>query len=181
MRVMIEVELKVRADHAQVRRALQRLGAQPLGVEWDEDLYFNAPHRDFRQSDEALRIRVRGRGGILTYKGPKLDPSSKTREELEVEVRDWQRLRDILLKLGFGEVAWVRKRRERFRVDPFVVALDLVEGLGEFVEVEAESDGPFEDLLTRAKELLRSLGLPQETIRRSYLELLLEREQPENI
>ncbi|RLA83587.1 MAG: class IV adenylate cyclase, partial [Deltaproteobacteria bacterium] len=133
---MIEVELKVRADINRARERLQGLGASPEGIEFQHDLYFNAPWRDFSRSDEALRIRIKGEGGLLTYKGPKIDPLSKTREEIEVEVSDWRQARQLLLRLGFEEVGEVKKWRERYEIGGFTVSLDRVEGLGEFVEVE---------------------------------------------
>ncbi len=170
---VIEVELKVRADLQKVRKRLQDLGAFLKGFEVEEDLYFNSPWRDFSQSDEALRIRIRGKGGILTYKGPKLDSLSKTREEIEVEVSDWHETKRLLLKLGFKEVGRVRKWRERYELGELVVSLDRVEGLGEFVEVEAKAEGNYSRLLRKALELLEILGVSEEPIRESYLEMLL--------
>ncbi|MDD4250440.1 MAG: CYTH domain-containing protein, partial [Methanosarcina sp.] len=44
---MIEVEVKVKADHSQVRSILQKLGAIKIGIENQSDTYFAAPYRDF--------------------------------------------------------------------------------------------------------------------------------------
>jgi len=74
---MIEVEVKVRADHSQVRSVLQKLGAIKIGIENQSDTYFAAPYRDFAKTDEALRIRSLDGKAVLTYKGPKLDKVSK--------------------------------------------------------------------------------------------------------
>jgi len=172
---MVEVEVKARGELGRVREALLELGAEAQGAGEEWDLYFNAPDRDFSKTDEALRIRVRGGRGVLTYKGPKLDRRSKSRREVEVEVGDWEAMRELLGRLGYREVTWVRKVRERYRLGAFTVSLDKVEGLGEFVEVEAKAEGPYGDLLDEAFRLLERLGLaPEEAIRTSYLEMLLQ-------
>jgi len=180
---MYEVELKVRATHGDVRQRLQELGAQPLGTVVQEDTYYDAPHRDFAETDEALRVRretpeVGEPRALLTYKGPLVDDGSKTREEAETEVADGAAAADVLAGLGFEPAATVRKERERYTVDGYAVTLDAVDGLGEFVEVEARADVErFEDVATAregAVEVVERLGLdPGEGIRTSYLGLLL--------
>lgn len=172
---MTEVELKARGDLKGVRERLRVIGAAYLGEEIEEDLYLDHPVRSFAVTDEALRIRIKGKGGILTYKGPRLDPLSKSREELEVEVSDWRALMGILLRLGFREVGRVQKSRERYRLGAFVVCLDRVEGLGEFVEVEGRAEGDHRGLLQEALALMADLGLKGPWIRASYLEMLFDK------
>src|SRR5947209_1900997 len=60
-----------------------------LGAAWHEpvqqvDTYFAHPARDFAATDEALRIRSVGEQNFVTYKGPKIDKTTKTRHELEL-------------------------------------------------------------------------------------------------
>ena len=182
---MYEVEVKVRAEHGTVRDRLAELDADPLGGVTQVDTYFGAPHRDFAETDEALRIRRETRHedrpdaeteAQLTYKGPLVDDDSKTREEIEAGVENGDDVTAILESVGFDPAATVRKDRERFAYDGFTVTLDAVTDLGEFVEVETEVadevavDAARED----AFELLRSLDLdPADQIRTSYLGLLL--------
>ncbi len=55
---MIEVEVKAHATNLdEIEKKVIEIGASRRGEEYQEDLYFNAPHRDFAQTDEALRIR----------------------------------------------------------------------------------------------------------------------------
>jgi len=56
---MIEVEVKAHAPCSfdQLEEKLHKLGAVRIREEYQEDTYFNAPHRDFAVTDEALRIR----------------------------------------------------------------------------------------------------------------------------
>ncbi|MGM0685281.1 MAG: class IV adenylate cyclase, partial [Halobacteriota archaeon] len=114
---MFEVEIKVPADVDAVRERLREAGAERVGARRQRDDYYDAPHRDFAETDEALRVRREtplpdgiGSGDAtaksgdgtressdsptgpettkITYKGPLLDEGSKTRAEHETEVAD---------------------------------------------------------------------------------------------
>ena len=85
----------------------------------------------------------------------------------------------MLAALGFSSVAELRKRRRLasvpWRGATIEAALDEVEGLGAFVELELTADeGGIEEARTRIASLASRLGLSNSE-RRSYLELLLER------
>ena len=76
----LEVEQKFRvADLDAVATLLQEMGVVAQPPVEETDLYFQHPARDFAASDEALRIRQKAGVCFLTYKGPKLDPLTKTR------------------------------------------------------------------------------------------------------
>jgi len=188
---MYEVELKLRVDHGTVRAALDDAGATFDRRVRQVDTYYDAPHRDFAETDEALRLREEtrdpgGRAGAdgapdpttrLTYKGPLVEAASKTREEHETAVANSDEASDILSGLGFEPAAVVEKDRTFFEFDGYAVSLDRVDGLGEFVEVEAEVTESDEVPAVRegAAAVLRDLGLePDDQIRTSYLGLLLD-------
>ncbi|CCQ35551.1 adenylate cyclase domain protein [Natronomonas moolapensis 8.8.11] len=175
---MYEVELKVRAEHDRLRPRLESMDAAPDGTVSQVDTYYDHPVREFAETDEALRIRREtddsGERAKVTYKGPLVDAASKTREELETGVDDGDTMAGVLESVGFEPAATVEKRRERFRCGEYTVALDTVDGLGEFVEVETEAEA-VESAREGAVELLERLGLdPADGIRTSYLGLLLD-------
>jgi adenylate cyclase class 2 len=172
---MIEVEVKVRASHDEVEERLEELGAVRVAEKTQKDTYFAAPHRDFAQTDEALRVRRENGEAYITYKGPKLDEETKTREEHETHVGDAEEARAIFESLGFEEFGTVKKQRTVYELDGATVTLDDVEGLGEFVEIEIGAEGDAETEEARAEILgtLERLGLnPDNSVRDSYLELL---------
>ena len=175
---MYEVELKVEADHDAVRDRLAALDAEHLGSVTQTDTYYDAPHRNFAETDEAFRIRRETSDGEthaeLTYKGPKVDPHSKTREEIETVVESGENTDSIVRALGFEEAAVVTKERDRYRLDGYTVTLDTVDGAGEFVEVETEAEA-IEAAREGAMDVLAELGLdPGDQKRTSYLGLLLD-------
>ncbi|MDD2666090.1 MAG: class IV adenylate cyclase [Methanocellales archaeon] len=175
---MIEVEIKLPLKDKEVaRRKLKELGAHPIGAEKQMDIYYNAPHRNLAETDEALRIRF-SKDASLTYKGPKLDKMSKTREEIVVSIADADQTSAILKALGFDEVARITKHRETYRLNDFMIMIDNVFGLGTFMEIEASvpKEGDYRSAQDRIFGLLDRLGLKKEdTIRESYLELILDR------
>ncbi|ACS33361.1 class IV adenylate cyclase [Thermococcus gammatolerans] len=180
---MIEVELKGYADDSVFERVREEF--RLIRREYHEDTYYQHPCRDFSKTDEALRIRIRRFNGhfeaFLTYKGPKIDSVSKTREEIEVQINDPDEHARILEALGFTEVLTVEKIREKYYVEKGItLTLDEVEGLGKFVEVEAltEDKRKVPELVEKLKKILFDLGVTRFE-RRSYLELLLGRAEDE--
>jgi adenylate cyclase class 2 len=171
---MLEIEIKTRSkNNSQVEKVLLDRGATPMGEQDQVDEYFNHPCRDFAETDEALRLRKDSKGKI-TYKGPKIDRFTKTREEIEMEIDDLDKMAAILVHLGFRSVARVKKKRKEYVLDGVTVSLDSVEGLGDFVELEVQGNDPAEGR-SRVERLRDQLGLAGSE-RRSYLEMLLVEE-----
>ena len=178
----IEVEQKFRvSDLPALERALADLQGSARKVSVQVDCYFAHPSRDFARTDEALRLRRVGESNYITYKGPKLDATTKTRHEIEIALPDGQQSAaeagELLVALGFARVAEVTKRRTHFTVPwgewEIEISLDDVAGLGNFVELEIMAT---EEQMPAARDsllsLARRLGLAGSE-RRSYLELLL--------
>lgn len=177
---MYEVELKLRADHDDLREALAAHRADHVDSRTQTDTYYDAPHRDFAETDEALRIRheTPENGEVvtkITYKGPLVESESKTREEHETVVDSEAALEGVLSGLGFEPAATVEKDREFYALEGYTISLDDVTGLGEFVEIEREAtESEVEAVREGAVDLLGDLGLDaSDQIRTSYLGLLL--------
>lgn len=179
-----EVELKFRVDdHAQVTRQLAVRGVLAGPPTAQEDLYLAHPLRDFAKSDEALRLRRDGESNYLTYKGPKHGGPTKTREEIELAFSEGSEARADCLKvferLGFRAILEVRKTRLTYRLShggrTMTVALDRVEGLGSFAEVEtlAAHESDLAAAQQAVLNLAGVLGLT-DVERRSYLRMSLE-------
>src|SRR5882672_7598822 len=151
---MLEIEVKYRvADFQPIEDRLRSWKAALAEDRHDADAYYNAPHRDFAKTDEALRVRRIGERNLITYKGPRIDRTTKTRTEIEIPLADGAEPADglerILQALSFRAVAVVRKhrrvyelKREDFEIE---VCLDEVDSVGRYVEVEIVADEPVLD------------------------------------
>ena len=189
---MYEVEQKFRVtDPGVIDERLVALAARFREPVEQVDRYFNHPCRDFARTDEALRIRRVGDDVAVTWKGPRIDSDTKTRREMELGLaaveplpggpRGGQatldRWTELFEALGFRRVRDVAKRRRAARVPwqgtEAEVALDSVDGLGEFVELELQaSQGEVPQAIACLESLARALGC-EGVERQSYLELLI--------
>ncbi|MHA1409267.1 MAG: class IV adenylate cyclase [Candidatus Odinarchaeia archaeon] len=176
---MIEVEVKIKLDDKnRFLENIKKFGAIKLQSQVEEDIYFQHPLRDFSKTDEALRIRKVDGKFTLTYKGPKLGEMTKTREEINVYIEDGERMKNLLVKLGFKHLQKITKKREIYRLGEIEIFVDHVDGLGDYVEFEILTTDKNEISLNEKKifNLLSQVGLGDEKlITKSYLELILER------
>jgi len=117
---MYEVEVKVPADlepFATVSRPSRRRLAVPSSRSTP---ITTRPHREFAETDEALRIRSERPEDApdetrVTYRGPLVDDESKTRKEVETSVADRETMDAILSNLGFEPAATVRRAESASR------------------------------------------------------------------
>ena len=177
---MLEVELKVRIPSpGPVRERLVRMNAESRGRVHEHDVYYNAPHRDFAVTDEAVRVRYGNGRAVVTYKGPKIRSYGlKAREELNIAVESGESFEQMLMRLGFTRTLTVDKERETYRLGAATVSLDEVEGLGTFAEIEVIAREGAGDPAAAIGQIAREIGVEGEPILASYLELLLAAQAP---
>ncbi len=195
---MIEVEIKVKISDPDLMRKnfKENNGIYNLSLD-HEDTYFNMPKglRDFKQTDEALRLRksiefkrddkakAQKINYFITYKGKKIDKSTKTREEIEVKIDEIEDMKTLLKLLGFREVFTVVKKRELYdfmfndsKIEALIDYIPILEQ--HFVEVELITESL--DNVEKSKDILfqflNKFGIKkQESIRKSYLELISDK------
>lgn len=178
-----EVELKFRLDDLPaVESKLREIGAKEEATVSHVDRYFNHPARDFRQTDEAFRIRSVGETNCVTYKGAKIGSVAKTRHEIEVGIAEGadaaKQFADIVSLLSFRFVREVKKTRRSLSLDwqnrSYELALDFVSTLGNFLEIELIAEAAERENAEAAVwELAKALGLAVAEPR-SYLDMLIE-------
>ena len=105
-----EVEVKYRLT-PEAKACVDKLGCEFCEPVQQCDTYFAHPQRNFKETDEALRIRQVDDRAWVTYKGPKLDQETKTRRELEFSIADAAEHTALFEVLGFRAVGSVRKQR----------------------------------------------------------------------
>ncbi|OPX64534.1 class IV adenylate cyclase [Methanoregula sp. PtaB.Bin085] len=172
---MLEVELKVRVPSLDcVRDLLRKNGAEQLGRVHEHDIFYNAPHRDFGKTDEAVRVRYTDDHAVVTYKGPKIKRFGlKAREELNFAVESGGTFEKMLERLGFTRTLEVNKWRENYRLGNVSVCLDDVAGLGTFAEIEVMAEDGADNPASVIEKMAKEIGVTGEPILESYLEMLL--------
>lgn len=176
---MIEVEIKAKIqDPKKAFEKIKEIGGEYSHSEIQRDIYFNGEHTDFRESDEALRIREIPIGddfkNVLTYKGPKLNTESKTRKEVEVEIENKEKMTEILISLGYKPSAIVNKVRRIFKYEDYIITVDKLKELGYYMEIEYITNNT-EDIDYIQKKIFTifdKLGINDGFEKTSYLELL---------
>jgi len=182
-----EVEIKYRVeDIATLERQLQQWGGTEFGEQvTDYDSFFQHPCRNFVQTDECLRLRNRvfpdgTSEHSLTYKGPKIDAVTKTRQEIEMPVAEPERWESLLTALGFCKSASLHKFRRRQKLTVNHRQVDFVfdtlpalpESGRQFLEMETlATEDNLEECRSLLLDIAGQLGL-REPIRESYLKLV---------
>ncbi|MCX7666208.1 MAG: class IV adenylate cyclase [Gemmataceae bacterium] len=181
---MLEIEIKYRLDAPETVRAFfTNSGVRFLETRQDADYYLNAPDRDFARTDEALRLRRIGRENFLTYKGPRYDTTTKTRREIELELKPGEEVAEGFLQLfqalGYRLVQVVKKLRHLYQFPyqgyEILFCWDEVQGLGNYLELEILApQSEYEPAKKLLFDLAQKMGLT-ELENRSYLEMILGR------
>ena len=195
---MIEVEIKVAISNPDsLKENLKKLNGKYIISLDHEDTYFNMPRklRNFKKTDEALRLRksiefnkynkenttlIRA---FITYKGKRIDQTTKTREEIEVEIKNLEKMKKLFENLGFREIFTVKKERElyefNFKNEKIEVLIDFLPILNQnFMEAEVIVESKKEVPLVKEKvfEFLKKFGISKtDSIRESYLELIAKK------
>jgi adenylate cyclase class IV len=163
------IEIKVRvADLGAACDAVRGLGALPHVIEEQTDRYYAL--------DGGRRLKLRsiagGRAELIDYARPEAS-GVRASDYTVTPLRD----ADGACAVARGEsLVVVRKRREVLLLDNVRIHLDVVDGLGTFLELEAVIDAAHDDAVCRARvaSIMAALGLREaDCIRASYAELLL--------
>lgn len=184
--VEVEVKIPVRSLEDTVKR-LKQCGFCLAGACREEDVYYNSAYYDLREQDKALRIRrvtdldTGKTRAEFNCKGPKLDQVSVSRTELEMRLETPEIMERILEELTFLPVPCaVRKTRFTYTKGRITAAVDQVEGLGNYLELEiiGQGEGQRPACLKEIEAIMKELGYEQkDTIRNSYLSMLQKKEK----
>ena len=135
MALTTNIEIKARcADLAAAREVAQRVATARVGLDRQVDTYFRT-----RAGRLKLRESALSGGQLVPYLRPD-DEGPKRSDYQVVPVSDAVGLKRILGEI-LGVHAVVTKEREIFLCENVRIHLDRVEELGDFLELEAVTDG----------------------------------------
>jgi predicted adenylyl cyclase CyaB len=165
----IEIKARIASVAALRARAASLASGGPTEILQD-DTFFNCPAGRLK-----LRTFANNTGELIFYRrsderGPKESYYVRT------PTTDPDSLRETL-SLAYGAVGRVRKHRTLFLVGRIRVHLDVVEDLGEFLELEVvlRDDETPDSGVREAEDLMQRLGVqPSQLIDCAYVDLLAE-------
>jgi adenylate cyclase class 2 len=133
----LEVKLYIQ-DRAALEQRLLDLGAEQVrGRTHELNLRFDTPRDQLKRNKQLLRLR-QDHAAHLTFKGPsKMKDGAVSRQEIEVEVSDFEVGRRLIEALGFRVVVIYEKYRATFTLDELEITVDELP-MGDFVEIEGE-------------------------------------------
>lgn len=176
---MIEVEIKAKIKNIEeVKQKVIATGAVFVKKEEQMDCIFGHPSMldenkmvveggymgRVRQVDDKIKLTfkeiVRGKSGI----------------EIEANIGSVELGKSFLKRLGFEEAFMVHKIRDVFDLNGVEVAVDKVELLGDFIEVEKVVDTPekIDAAHNECQKVLDSLGIEYEVMTKKYGDLMQE-------
>ncbi len=126
------------ADFATVRCILRDRGAVFVEVKDQVDNYYRLPNGTSDQGTRRLKLRFEKGTGTLIYYCDQQEAGARTSHVQMSEVADHQM--GELLEAALGTKAVVRKQRELWRDDNVIFNLDIVEGVGQILEVEVRHE-----------------------------------------
>ena len=161
-----EIKIKLSKDEFTIIENIMRKNAEFLKNNKQYDIYYQPLHRKFLKENketinEWLRIGIRGNKKILNYKNWY---DNMYCDEYEVEIDDDKNLDKIFQILGLEKIATVSKvRNTYFYLNKYEVALDYVDNLGYFIEIEVKKYDEnaikeYDNLIKVAKDLNLNLN-----------------------
>ena len=169
----MEIEVKFYLRHLEdIRKQLIDHGALlKTNRLLERNLRFDTHDRELAEKKHVLRLRQDNRA-TLTFKRPR--GQVETRDEVEVEIDDFEDGRKILEALGYTVTTLYEKYRETYQIDFIQVMLDELP-FGCFVEIEGPS-------IESIRQMSDRLGLPWERrVQASYVELIDRIRRPHEI
>ena len=165
------VEIKAKTDRLdELRSIILSQNARTVGTDHQVDTYYVVPKG-------RLKLRHGPIENTLIFYQRADTAAAKTSEVELYKSEDLASLKP-LLDAAFDQLVTVRKRREIFFIENVKLHLDIVEGLGTFVEIEAIDESGTIDVTTLNAQCTRLMQLldirPDDLQTHSYSDMLLQ-------
>lgn len=143
----VEMEVKFYLnDLNSFEKRLRSIGANLIQPRtFETNLRFDTPDLSLTKSHQVLRLR-RDQAVYVTYKGPAAAGKSvSVRQEIEIEVSDFEATEAMLNALGYRVNVRYEKWRTKYRLENLEMDLDEMP-FGHFIEIEGEDPAQIEHM-----------------------------------
>ena len=171
MMKVINVEIKALCrDHPRIRSILYEKDATFIGRDHQVDTYFQSASGRLKLREGTIE------NNLIWYQRPDR-AGPKTSQCILLRTEKGSHLKDILDR-AMGVMVVVDKQREIYFIDNIKIHIDQVEGLGSFLEIEAQSEEGIlseETLYEQCARFMEELGIREEDLLTdSYSDLLMQ-------
>lgn len=140
MRNYKETEIKLRVENLEkIKQILLNKGFKiEKQVFFERNYVFDTEENTLKSKNQLLRLRIEGKKYILTFKKPIIQEDKseyKVREEIEIEVSDFDKAKLIIENLGYTIKFIYEKYREIYSKKDVHIMLDKTP-IGNFIEIE---------------------------------------------
>ncbi len=165
----INIEIKARTNKTdQIRKFLLKNGADYKGIDVQTDTYFNVP-------TGRLKLRQGNIENSLIFYN-RANTSGPKQSDFDLHVVEYGDTLKSILSKAMGVKIIVKKSREIYYIENVKFHLDTLEGLGQFVEIEATNkaiDLPVEKLREQCSFYMNEFGINEEDlVPSSYSDML---------
>jgi adenylate cyclase class 2 len=157
-----EIEIKFRVeDEKGILRKLDGIGTKKTEEGLEHNVVFD--NGELREKGFLLRLRKFNNRNVLTFKKTITKKDFKEADEVQTNVKDFDRMKEILMSLGY-DVFWIyEKQTSHFSLGDTLICVDRLP-FGTFMEIEGTKEG--------IRDVSSKLGLDMNKgITQTYMEL----------
>jgi adenylate cyclase, class 2 len=150
-----EIEVKILGiERSAIEKKLIALGAVKIFDDEITAFYYDFPDKSIRRRAETLRLREEGMKSVLTLKKDFGSTAAKIREEHEVEVSDFEKMKYLLENIGLRTWAEMKKHRTSYELGEVHFEIDTYQDALGYIPVFLEIEGSDIDTVYAYAELL---------------------------
>jgi len=132
----IEIKFKI-YDLNFLKQKLVSIKAKKISKKREHDFYFDTSDKVLSKRGILCRLRKIDTSGLLTIKGKKRKTKYfKIKDEVEIEVNDFQKAKSCLETLGFKITGGKEKVRELYLYKNTKICIDTLSRIGSYIEIE---------------------------------------------
>lgn len=162
----IEIEIQVQLENIRPLKTFLKKKAKLINKARQIDYYYTPSHRNFLKKYPAvewLRLRQNDKEASINYKFWHVDENNRSHysDEYESKIEEIDQLKLIFKSLNFKPIAIVDKKRKDYKFKSYIISVNQVKKLGEFVEIEfnGETDKKPVDITNEMILFLKNLGV----------------------
>ncbi len=134
----IEIEIKFEVKNIrELKKKLKKIRAKKIKRYFEYNLAFDTKDKKLYKSKILLRLRKAAGKVILGYKRKIPSRKYKQEEEIEIEVKDFEKMKKLLEKLGFYKSFIYEKVREVYKYKGTEICIDQLP-FGTYLEIEGK-------------------------------------------